>query len=545
MATYVLQNSAQQIDQAVGAAYSGLIVGGTGIVRLTGAQEISGVKTFADFAYLESGANLSGLSSIEKVDLTNSVYSISPTGDNTVDLGSQSKRFKTGWFDTVTGSSGIIGGDFTVLGTLNATIVPAISLNGAQGNNLTLSGTTNLNNANFSGNAIVAGTLTTSGNLNVSGNSIFNGTVTATGNKTFSGTFSQSGASTFIGNINHNGALTSTGIWNHTGVFNQSGNLYSNGSLVHTGEAFFNNSYTGFTISGLGVGQAVTIYSPVNIIGDVDISGQSLILKNNISHSGAFTQTGAVFVTGDVRVSGNSTIVGTSTLSGNTSVTNGALNLSGNASSPTLYLNKNVTTNPSGGALEYDRAFFATTELTGAPHRALINQTYSYIAPQNFYAAVPTAHANVPLLENTGIYLNTGRYHIKYDIKFSQAGITAKDIALGISGDHFTNRIGTLTSSPGLNQAAVVRTGFFGQTYTKGIIASGVDINNTTADTWNGFYTFEATVTITGQTKVRPIFRIGASPVAITGRAFSMEVTQLTTGTGVGLVGASGPWSDA
>jgi hypothetical protein len=544
MATYVLQNSAQQIDQAVGAAYSGLIVGGTGIVRLTGSQEISGVKTFADFAYLESGANLSGLSSIEKVDLTNSVYSISPTGDNTVDLGSQSKRFKTGWFDTVTGSSGIIGGDFTVLGTLNATIVPAISLSGAQGNNLTLSGTTNLNNANFSGNAIVASTLTTSGNLNVSGNSIFNGTVTATGNKTFSGVFSQSGNSTFIGNINHNGALTSTGIWNHTGAFNQTGDVYSNGSLIHTGAAFFNNSYTGFTITGIGLGQAVTIYSPVNIIGDTEISGQSLILKNDISHSGAFTQTGAVFVTGDVRVSGNSTIVGTSTLSGNTSVTNGALNLSGNASSPTLYLNKNITTNPSGGALEYDRAFFATTELTGAPHRALINQTYSYIAPQNFYAAVPTAHANVPLLENTGIYLNTGRYHIKYDVRFGKPGITARTIALGITGNHITNRIGTLTSAVAAGSAPVTRTGFYAEAMTAGIIASGANIDGATADTFNSFYSFDAVVTITGLSKIRPIFRLGAAET-ITGRAFSMEVTQLATGTGVGLVGASGPWSDA
>lgn len=540
MATYVLQNSAQQIDQAVGAAYSGLIVGGTGIVRLTGAQEISGVKTFADFVYLESGANLSGLSTIEKIDLTNSVYSISPTGDNTVDLGSQSRRFKTGWFNTISGNSGIIGGDFTVLGTLNATIVPAISLNGAQGNNLTLSGTTNLNNANFSGNAIVANALTTSGNLNVSGNSIFNGTITATGNKTFSGTFSQSGASTFIGNINHNGALTSTGIWNHTGVFNQSGDTYSNGTLTHTGAAFFNNSYTGFTISGAGLGQAVTVYSPVNIIGDVEISGQSLILKNDISHSGAFSQTGAVFVTGDVRVSGNSTIVGTSTLSGNTSVINGALNLSGNASSPTLLLNKNLTTTPSGGAIEYDRALFATTELTGAGNRSLINQTFSYIAPENFYAAVPTINATIPLLGDTGIYLNTGRYHIKYDVKFSRT--LAQALSLGISGNNpnITNRIGTLTSSPAVGAAAMTRTGFFGTGQVNNILVSGVAF----VANGNNFYSFDATVTVTGLTKIRPIFITDAAETT-TGTAFSMQVTQLATGTGVGLVGANGPWSNA
>jgi hypothetical protein len=538
MATYVLQNSAQQIDQAVGAAYSGLIVGGTGIVRLTGAQEISGVKTFADFAYFESGANLSGLSSIEKVDLTNSVYSISPTGDSTVDLGSQSKRFKTGWFNTITGNSGIIGGDFTVLGTLNATIVPAISLNNAQGNNLTLSGTTNLNNANFSGNATVANVLTTSGNLNVSGNSIFNGTITATGNKTFSGTFSQSGSSTFSGNINHNGVLTSTGIWNHTGVFNQSGDVYSNGALTHTGLAFFNNSYTGFIVSGVGLGQSVTIYSPVNIIGDVEISGQSFIIKNDISHSGNFSQTGAVFITGNVAISG------ASTFNGNCSIVNASLNLSGNSSSPSLLFNKSLTTTPVVGAIEYDKAFFATNELTGSANRSLINQTFNYIAPQNFYAAIPTAHANTPLLGSTGIYLNTGRYHIKYDVKFSQEGTASKSIALGITGNHITNRIGTLTSSVATGFASVTRTGFYANTSTVGIIASGVNIDNTSSDAFNSFYTFDATVTITGATKIQPIFRIGASPVALTGRAFCMEVTQLATGTGVGLVGANGPWSD-
>ncbi len=48
MATYVLQNSAQQIDQAVTAAYSGLVLGGTGLARTTGNQTISGVKTFVD-----------------------------------------------------------------------------------------------------------------------------------------------------------------------------------------------------------------------------------------------------------------------------------------------------------------------------------------------------------------------------------------------------------------------------------------------------------------------------------------------------------------
>jgi formylmethanofuran dehydrogenase subunit C len=550
MATYVLQNSAQQIDQAVGAAYSGLIVAGTGIVRLTGAQEISGVKSFQDLSYFESGAVFSGSSSFQSVALSEAVTALSPETDNSVDLGSQSKRFKTGWFDTITGNSGVFGGDLTVLGTLNATIVPAISLSGAQGDNLTLSGTTNLVNANFSGNSIVAGTTTLSGNLNVSGDSLLNGTITATGNKSFSGTFFQSGNSLFSGNINHNGALISTGAWSHTGTLYQSGNVNSIGSLSHSGEASFNNSFTGFLISGGGAGQSVTIYSPLNIIGDTDISGASMIVKNALSHSGLFSQTGNVFITGDVRVSGNSTVVGTSTLSGNATITNGALNLSGNASSPSVVFNKSLTTAASGGALEYDRSFFVTTETTGAPNRALVNQTFSYLAPQNFYAAIPTANATTPLLENTGIYLNTGRYHIKYDVKFSLGNATARTLKLGITGNqaNITNRIGSLSSAanPSTNiNPEVIRTGFYGETATDNIFATAVNINNVLAsDSWNSFYSFDAIVTITGLTKIRPIFALGAA-VALTGRAFSMQVTQLSTGTGVGLVGANGPWSDA
>ncbi len=541
MATYVLQNSAQQIDQAVGAAYSGLIVAGTGIVRLTGAQEISGIKSFQDLSYFESGAVFSGSSSFEEVVLTDAVASLTPTGDNAVNLGSQANRFATGWFDTVTGSSGVIGGDFTVLGTLYAEIVPAVTLDGAQGNDFTLSGTTNLVTGNFSGDASVAGLTTLSGNLNVSGNALLNGTVTATGNKTFSGTFSQSGSSSFFGAINHNGALISTGAWSHTGTLYQSGNVNSIGSLSHSGEASFNNSFTGFLISGGGAGQSATIYSPLNIIGDTDISGASMIVKNALSHSGLFSQTGNVFITGDVRVSGNSTVVGASTLSGNATITNGALNLSGNASSPSVVFNKNLTTAASGGALEYDRSFFATTETTGAPNRALVNQTFSYLAPQNFYAAIPTANATTPLLGDTGIYLNTGRYHIKYDVRFGKAG-TSAGITLGITGNqsNITNRVGSLVSSVAASNAAMFRTGFFGTNAVNSIFVGGVAL----VVNGNNFYSFDTTVTITGLTKIRPIFALNQAE-AITGSAFSMQVTQLSTGTGIGLVGANGPWSDA
>ena len=546
MATYVLQNSAQQIDQAVGAAYSGLIVAGTGIVRSTGAQEISGVKSFQDLSYFESGAVFSGSSSFEEVALANAVASIAPTGDNVVNLGSEANRFATGWFDTVTGSSGVIGGDLTVLGTLYADIVPAVTLDGAQGNNFTLSGTTNLVTGNFSGDVSVAGLTTLSGNLNVSGNALLNGTITATGNKTFSGAFSQSGSSSFFGAVNHVGDLISTGNWSHTGTLYQSGNITFDGTLNHTGQAYFDNSYSDFKVSG--VGGTITIYSPTTIVGDCDISGQSLVLRNNIYHSGSISQTGNVFITGNATISGNTTIIGASNFSGqtiitgNTFVKSGALNLSGNDSSPSAIFNNNITTAPSGGALEYNRSFFATTEITGAPNRALVNQTFNYLAPRNFWVTIPSNNVTYKPLNLTGIYLNTGRYNIKYDIQININDAGA--IRLGITGNHITNRVGTLASvvdNAGTSSGQAYLTAFEGDSLTQGILIYA----KPTIAADPSFYSFNGDITITGLSKISPIvlFEAANSKIA-TGVALSMHVTQLATGTGVGLVGASGPWSD-
>ena len=71
--SFSLDLNANQINQALNAAYTGLVSAGTGIVRLTGDQQISGIKTFNEQVYL------SGLSNLP------SVNQIVPTGNAFVD----------------------------------------------------------------------------------------------------------------------------------------------------------------------------------------------------------------------------------------------------------------------------------------------------------------------------------------------------------------------------------------------------------------------------------------------------------------------------
>jgi hypothetical protein len=558
MATYVLQNSAQQIDAAVTAAYSGLVLGGTGLARTTGAQTISGVKTFADQIVFSSGAILGNPTEL------NAVKTIIPTGNANVDLGSASNRFKTGWFSGISGSVGVFQ-NLTVLGTLNATIVPASTLDNSTGNNVTLSGTTNLNNANFSGNINSAGTTTFSGNLNVTGNSVFNGTITATGNKTFSGGFSQTGNSSFFGDFTQSGTLFSTGTWNHTGNFNQTGISAFLGSVsINSPNAAFNFSgdNSNFNvISNLGVNGVV------NITGSCNVSGAQHAIAGNIIHTGSFNHSGATILIGGTRNTGDFSVVGNSSFSGGVVFTGSAtitsgVNVSGTSSAPALVLNRNLTTNASGGAVEYsnDGRFYFTNEITGSPNRTVFNPVYSYVAPQPFFVGNGTSGTVNLLLGATGIYLNTGTYHIYYNTRLTKA-TTRRPIDLGITGSAlaFTNRFGlvekryypygTTTNGysyniTGTNSVASV----FASGFASSVESLVIDEYGTTSDAgYLNNFIFDCTVTITGLTKVQPYCRFtqNIAAEAFTGTQFSMRVTQLTTGTGVGLASASGPWSNA
>jgi hypothetical protein len=522
---FVLDQTANVIDQTINTAYSGLVLAGTGLVRTTGDQNISGKKTFhgaVDFT--GSAINFTGVSSFI------------PFSNASIDVGSNSRMFRTGFFSGVSGRTGYFQ-NLTVANLITSLVPSLVSVTGS---GMTLSGTTNIVNANVSGNLGVTGNLLVRGTTILSGDISFLGGVLSTGNKTFSGVLNQSGNVNVYGQTFISGNSSFTGNVNITGNLFLQGNQNITGGFTHTGQHFINSNNSNIIFTGDGPNHAITLYAPTYLNGTIYQSGGNFfrsgnsISTGNISNSGSFENIGAFNLRGNIAVN-----VGSSVNFNTHPKFNSGVSCSGNSITPSLKIDPNLVSTPSGGAIEYSRGqFFATNELIGTPTRALFNQTYSYIAPQNFYTGIPTANVVTPLLGNTGIYLNTGRYNIKYDIKFSKT--LAEPISLGVIGDdsNISDRIGYLISNS--TTTAAVKTGFFGTNSTDNILTSGADL------VINGFnfYSFDATITVTDLIKIRPVFRIPTAEL-ITGSAFSMQVTQLATGTGVGLVGSNGPWSDS
>ena len=130
MASRVYHLNGLQIDQATSGAYYNIIVRGSGFVRDTGVQNISGQKSFYDTTTFYSGLNLTG----DFVPSGNVAGNLTPKTDNLYDLGSATKEWKnvycdgTGWFDTLvvdenlTVATGLsVGGNVTITGNLNLT----------------------------------------------------------------------------------------------------------------------------------------------------------------------------------------------------------------------------------------------------------------------------------------------------------------------------------------------------------------------------------------------------------------------------------------
>jgi hypothetical protein len=558
MATYVLQNSAQQIDAAVTAAYSGLVLGGTGLARITGNQTISGVKTFADQAVFSSGAILNGPTQL------NNIGTITPTGNAIVDLGSASNQFKTGWFSGISGTNAIIR-NLTVLDSFSAPII-GLQLINSTGINITLSGTTNLNSASFSGNINSAGTNTFSGNLNVSGNSVFNGTITATGNKTFSGTLSQTGNLNLFGGLNHSGDFISTGSFSHSGSLTNSGNvnfvgdLSSRGNITFNGDENKNFQFTGNGANFIVSGANFNVNAALNLIGDFLLTGNQHNLVGNLFHTGGHYHSGQLINVGEFRHTGDFTVVGLSNFNARATMSSG-VSLNGNGYTPSLVLQKNLVnlSVPSGGAIEYGQngSFYFTNETTGYSNRTLLNSIYTLFLPTQYFVG-PLANTFDTLpLGNTGVYLNTGTYHIVYHTRFKK-GSTDKTVMMGLTGGgsaSFTNRFGGIKKRHFTDQ---VNAGFSfnitGSSSVNAVFASGalgrnesLTIDSSTDARSLGYFEFDCVVTVTGLTKVRPFFRsIDASASdTVTGSQFVMRVTPLSTGIGSGLASASGPWTDA
>lgn len=155
MASRVFHLNGLNLDQSTSGAYYALIVWGTGLVRNTGAQPISGHKTYYDLASFLSGVNIGG-------DLTLTgqfVGDFVPKTDNFYDLGSLSKEWKNGYFD------GQLRTD-TFLVDENAYVTTGLYVGG---------------NAVLSGDLILGGNSTTSGNSTISGNCDITGNLIITG----------------------------------------------------------------------------------------------------------------------------------------------------------------------------------------------------------------------------------------------------------------------------------------------------------------------------------------------------------------------------
>lgn len=533
MSTFVLDQTALQINQAIATAYSGLVLAGTGLARLSGDQNISGKKTFhgaVDFT--GSAINLSGVSSFI------------PFSNVSTDIGSASKMFKTGFFSGVTGYTGYF--ENLKVGNLITTLVP--SLVNVTGNNMTLSGTTNIVNANVSGNLGVTGNLSVTGAATLSNNVSLLGTVYATGNKTFSGVFNQSGDVNVYGKTFVSGDSTFTGNVNITGNLFLKGNQNITGNFIHTGQHFVNSNNTEIIFTGDGgSNHAFRIYAPIYLTGEIHHAGGTLFRNGNSTSEGNISNKGNFENTGNFNLWGGNAIIntGTSVIFNANPKFNSGVSCSGDSIVPSLKINPNLVSAPSGGAIEYSGGqFFATNELIGTPTRALINQTYSYFSPLNFYVG-SGSNITIPLLGNTGIYLNTGKYKIKYDVKFNKP-LPVSLISLGITGNQssIVYPIASLTSSvavPATSLPVAVTRGFSSSSETPvdNIFLSGA---NTVGGGLN-FYSFESVVSINQLTKIRPIYKTSTANAVITGVYLTMEAIMLATGTGLGLTEANGPWS--
>ena len=538
--SFVLDQTAIQIEQSLTAAYSGLVVAGTGLVRLTGDQNITGKKTFqgaVDFA--GSPINLTGVSSFV------------PFSNASTDIGSASKIFKTGFFSGVTGFTGYFQ-NLTVANLITS-LVP--SLVGVTGNDMTISGTTNIVNANISGNLGVTGTLLVRGASTLSGDTSFLGTVYATGNKTFSGIFNQSGNVNIYGQTLVSGNSSFTGNLNITGDIFLQGNQNITGNFIHTGQHFVNSNNNSITFTGNGPNHAVIIFAPTYLTGAMYHAGGDLFRNGNSFSTGNISNKGDISNTGDFSNTGNFNLYGNATINAGTSINfntnpkfNSGASFSGNSIAPSIRINPNLVSTPSGGAIEYSRGqFFATNELIGNATRALINQTYSYIAPDNFVFPFMTGGAGIGIpftfLGATGIYLSTGIYDIKYNFTFRRGNGTPI-FSLGLTGDgtQFFNYRNGLFIQRGADAAIDEQRIITGNSLNPSLAISGVGLGVTGPVALK--YEFNSIINITGsQMKIRPFMHSIVSSGSITGINFDMIVTTLSTGSGINQPTFNGPWS--
>lgn len=195
MASRILFNNGLEIDQAISGAYLALIVWDTGLVRNTGAQNVSGAKTYYDTAYFKSGVGISG----DLVPSGDIIGNLNPKSNNCYNLGIPGQE----WANLAVGNTGrmnylhvdvdasitgnaLISGSLTVGGTttLYGDFIPTniatnllpkttndlnLGSNSQQFRNAWISGTGTIYDLKVQSNASVTGNLAVSGNIGATG----------------------------------------------------------------------------------------------------------------------------------------------------------------------------------------------------------------------------------------------------------------------------------------------------------------------------------------------------------------------------------------
>jgi len=525
---YSTQNTALQTDQAIAAAYSGLVLAGTGLVRLAGSQNISGNKTFHNQLNVSGDANFSG-----DVSLTKIAQAL-PTSDSTVDLGSTSLKFRTGFFSGVSGFTGHFNNlKVDLLSVDNLTL----DLNSKTGNNFTFSGTTNLNNIVASGNCSVSGNLNITGTTNINSTNIY-GAIYATGTKSFSGSLFQSGNLNITGDVIFRGNTRTTGNVFVTGNQTVIGTLFTTGGINHSGGVSIKAYTDNFSFKALNTA-IFDIDAPVSITGQTSIDGNLNIAQNRsvtLGNNTSFSMVGAF--------SNNGTITNTDSISGSailsTGVVSGKIITNGNSSIPALKLNDNLSDVPQLGSIEFSRnSFLFSRKLQSSSYRHSLNPIYHYFMNNervfNFMTGGPNG---IPyrFLGTTGILLDTGVYRIESSFYFRK-GTTQPTIQFGFSGDNcnFTYINGYIGRI--LNSTDIVKN--FINTNTATSAFSGLWTGTTTT---NRSGIADVTIVVTGANhKIYPfLYSATANATGSMTGSFSMTVTQLQTGTGN--ISFNGPW---
>jgi len=248
MASRILFNSAEQIDQTISGGYIALVLRGTGLIRNTGIQDISGAKYFYDTITFVSGLNVSG-------DFVPSGYTaghLSPKTNNLYDLGDSSHEWRnlridgTGRIDSLyIDENASISGDFNVSGStyLSGDFIPsnvAADFLPKTDNSYDLGSSTRefkdlwIDGIGRIDNLHVDESLYVTGNASINGNAVVSGTLSANGNSAVSGTLSVTGNTTL--NQLTTSRISSTGLISssNSGVFRA---LFITGSGIPTSQS--------------------------------------------------------------------------------------------------------------------------------------------------------------------------------------------------------------------------------------------------------------------------------------------------------------------